>query len=574
MDRVLRGQRYLRRGNERLARFILEDLPYLDFQETYAFYKQFTRQKPKNNDLALLGCNDRFFLFTGILNRRDGLHPWIFARCREVEADPNGYLDLWARYHYKSSLITFAGNIQEVVCDPEITIGILSFNNATAARFVNQIKRECEDNTSLKMIYPDVMWWNPKSDSPSWTERSLIFKRRSNPQVPTIGGHGIIDTMPTGSHYAILNYDDVITEKHVTNEDMVKKVNERFELTIPLGIGLHTQRRATGTRYSFADSYGVLLKRQTFVPRLFPATDNGRADGKPVFMSVEELRQTLRDMPTTFAAQMLQNPAEGKESTFTMSLVRGYEVRPTLLNVYIMGDPSKGKTKTSDNTAIAVVGVDVNENKYLLDGVRHRMSLSRRWEWLSLLWKKWKNAPGVQSVNVGWEQYGLTSDIEHFESEMKRSKGKISFSIQEIAWVREGNQSKGDRIERLLPDVNSSKFLFPAIVFDPAVGENCQWSYNEDDSIFDTSPLRGKTRLQRQMEERDQPYRIQKPIKRKDQDGNVYDLTLACFEEMRFEPFGEYRDFIDALSRVYDMEPTAPMPISRQTAEVPDHPDT
>jgi len=137
--------------------------------------------------LRWLACNDRYFLLTCLLRRPDARTDWLFRRCREVELNPAGYIDLWAREHYKSTIITFAGVIQEILRNQNITIGIFSHTRPAAKDFLKQIKFELEDNIALKELFPDIFWENPKSDAPKWSEDGgLIVKRNSNPKEATV----------------------------------------------------------------------------------------------------------------------------------------------------------------------------------------------------------------------------------------------------------------------------------------------------------------------------------------------------------------------------------------------------
>jgi hypothetical protein len=97
-----------------------------------------------------LARTDLFFLLVYVLGRRDIARQWIFERCREVEQAPDGYLDLWAREHFKSSLITYGLTIQDILKDPEITVGIFSYNRPIAKAFLRQIKGEFERNEQLR----------------------------------------------------------------------------------------------------------------------------------------------------------------------------------------------------------------------------------------------------------------------------------------------------------------------------------------------------------------------------------------------------------------------------------------
>jgi hypothetical protein len=286
-----------------------------------------------------------------------------------------------------------------------------SFQMGQAQKFLDAIKDTLETNGVLKRVFSDVLWQDPKGHAPRWSvARGLVIKRKSKMKEPTIGAYGLLNTMPTGSHFRLRLYDDLVDLKTVTNEEMIKKTTIAYEMSQNLGVESGSREQAAGTRYSFADTYGVIMEREVLVPRIYPATHNGKMDGIPVLMSPAAWAETKNKQRSTVAAQMLLNPLMGSENTFDVRWFKAWEVRPSVLNVYIMCDPSRGRTKTSDRTAIAVIGVDVAGNKYLLDGYRHRMKLSARYDALKQMHKKWTAETGVQVVVMGYERFGQQAD--------------------------------------------------------------------------------------------------------------------------------------------------------------------
>ena len=492
-----------------------------------------------------LGKHDRFYLLTRLLHRKDADKDWLYARCREVEAEPDDCLDLWAREHYKSTIITFSGIIQEIIKNPEITIGIFSHTKPVARKFLIQIKTELETNRALLETYPDIFYVEPRKDAPKWSEeKGITVKRKSNPKEATVEGHGLVDGQPTGAHFLLRVYDDVVTRESVGTPEQVQKTTSAWELSDNLGArgpDGKSRRWHIGTRYSYADTYQAIIEKGILKSRIYPATDNGLVDGKPVFLSQEVWDEKVKTQGmSTLAAQMLQNPAAGAQAMFKKDWLRFADVRPATLNVYILADPASSRKKGSDRTAIAVIGIDAAGNKYLLDGYHHRMSLSERWQALSGLRKVWMNAPGVQLVKAGYERYGSTSDLEYFTERMERAKDE--WEIHELAWPKDGTASKYDRIQRLEPDFRAGTFYLAAVT-------------------------QGITKNQQRVIDLGQSYRVFSPVKRADENKSLYALNKTLLDEYLVYPFAVHDDFLDACSRIYDIDAERPIIIDERMLE-------
>ena len=405
--------------------------------------------------IAELGRKDRFFLLTWILNRKDMDRDWLYARCREVERDPDGYLDLWAREHYKSTIITFGGVIQEIIKDPEITIGIFSHTKPVAKTFLIQIKTELETNVRLKEAYPNIFFKNPAKDPAcrTWSEdKGLVVKRKSNPKEATVEANGLVEGMPVGRHYRLMVYDDVVTQESVTTPEQIEKTTQAWELSGFLGQVEGGRRWHIGTRYHFNDTYKTILDREAAIPRTYPATEDGLPGGHPVLISEESLAKTRREKgPYVFACQYLLNPVADDAQGFKREWLKFYEdqIDPKGMNVYVTVDPANEKKKNSDFSVFWVLGLAADNNLYVLDCVRDRVNLTERADILFSLHRQWK------PLAVAYEKYGKDADIQHIEDRMRRENYR--FNIVEVG----GPVRKEDRIRALVPMFENGRVWLP-----------------------------------------------------------------------------------------------------------------
>ena len=397
-----------------------------------------------------LAKNDLFFLLVYVLGVSFANNQWVLDRCREFQEKPYGYLDLWARGHFKSTIITYAHTIFEIINNPEITTGIFSHKLPIARAFVIQIKNTLETNSLLKALYPDIFYADPKKESPKWTEDKICVKRKSTRKEMTVEACGVVEGQPTGMHYDRLKYDDLVTLESVNTPEQILKTTAAFQMSLNLG-SADAKRIMIGTFYAYNDTYNELIKQGAVIPRIYPAMTDPTDFETSVFLPPEELKKKRVEMgAATFGTQMLLDPSIANNRYFMPEWLKYYDGSGSeTMNRYIIVDPASSKDKKSDYTVMIVLGFGQDGNYYIIDGIRDRLNLSERTNFLFSLHEQYR--PNA----VWYESYGQQADSEHIQSEMNLRHYR--FAINRVG----GTMAKKQRIERLQPLFEQGKIFFP-----------------------------------------------------------------------------------------------------------------
>ena len=416
-----------------------------------------------------MALNDLFYLGVYILHRSHwiGANPkqgnltpehkakitqWYFDRCVEVEAHRNNHIDVWAREHAKSEILTFATPIQDILKDPNETIGIFSHNRPMAKQFLRLIKFEFESNDELKELFPEILWADPKRESPKWSvDDGIVVRRASNIKESTVEAWGLIDGQPTSKRFSILLYDDIVARDQIS-EEMIFKCTQELENSFALTASDPPIMRIIGTPQEIGDTICDYMDNGKFQLRRHSAV-NGK--GEPLFFSESKLADFKNKMsPKIFALQFLLDPKKAQEAHeigFESSWWKVYTTPRNInsLNRYILVDPAGRRAESNTLFALWVIGLGADRKRYILDGILDNLTLPERADVVFEMVKKY------DPLKVVYERYSLQGDIEHIKDRQDREN--FLFAIQEVG----GPMAKDARIERLLPLYRNGDIVAP-----------------------------------------------------------------------------------------------------------------
>ena len=206
---------------------------------------------PKRGTYRSLILNDLFFIVHFVMGIKIANHPFVVNRCQDLE---NGVkdktLDVWAREHFKSVIITQAETIQNILKNPEECHVIFSYKKPKAEDFLSSIKQTLETEF-LRSVFDDVLYANPHAQSPSWSlQNGITVKRTSQSRKEkTVEAYGVVEGMPTGGHWERRIYDDIETADLARNPDQLQYLIQQYELSRNLGT-MDGRERVIGTFYS------------------------------------------------------------------------------------------------------------------------------------------------------------------------------------------------------------------------------------------------------------------------------------------------------------------------------------
>lgn len=435
--------------------------------------------------------NDLAFLIRLVLPLRviGHCHEEVISWWNREDAKSHQLL-LYPRDHQKSFLVA-ARVVQAILKNPAVRILYIS---ATATLATKQLKLIKDILTSdiVRRYWPDLINVD-EAKREKWAEKEISvdhpLRKTETVRDPTVLAAGL-NTSVTGLHFDIHVLDDVVVRENAYTDDGRQKVEEQYSLLASVA-STGAVEWVVGTRYHPKDLYATLTARKVkiyengeyaredFLFDTYERPVEDRGDGTGQFLWPVQTRYDGRQFGfdatilavkesgyldrMQFRAQYYNNPNDISTSTITKEYFQYYKpdflassngkwtFKGTRLNVFASIDFAYSLSKRADYTCIAVVGVDIFNNYYVLDIARFKTDkISEYYNQILLLHNKWKfhkiraEVTAAQDIIVKdlkdnyIRKHGLLLSVEDYRP--SKSEGSKQERVEAILQPRYANR--------------------------------------------------------------------------------------------------------------------------------------
>lgn len=385
----------------------------------------------KLDEIRFRAENDLEFFINLVHPQRQlgGIHKELLAWWTRKD-QKHHQLCLLPRDHGKSAMVAYRV-VWEITKNPAVRVLYISSTAGLAEKQLGFMK-DILTSKIYRRYWPEMIN-EDEGKRKKWTnsEISVDHPKRSEEIIrdPTIFTAGLT-TGITGLHFDIAVLDDVVVKENAYTEDGRDKVKQQYSLLASIE-GAYAHEWAVGTRYHPQDLYNDLLDTmvdtynddmelvgEESLYEVFERQVEDVGDGTGEFLWPRQRRSdgvefgfnaqilaTKRAKyldKTQFRAQYYNDPNDTESAPIKREFFQYYDksllqysggttyFNGRRLNVFAAVDFAFSIKKLADFTAIVVIGVDANNNYYILDIERFKTdSIREYYSKILMLHKKW-----------------------------------------------------------------------------------------------------------------------------------------------------------------------------------------
>jgi len=400
---------------------------------------------------------------------------WYRAGARRIK------LILVPRGCFKSTFFTVGRSLQAIANNRDSRILIANATLENSQRFLGEIKNHLMNNQTYLELYGQMYDKNMK-----WNETEIeVMGRGLGSREATVTAAGVGGNL-VSQHYSLIIADDLVNLENSSTRYQANKVIDWWKKAFSL-LDYDGEMLVIGTRWSYYELYSYMLDHLSDQTDIYIKSAYNK-DGSLYFpemlddAKLKELKSLQGSY--TFSAFYLNNPVDDESALIKHSQIKYYGegnekedvMLPRNLSIFSVCDPALSQEAHRDSSTIVTVGIDTEDNWFVLEVRRGQWTVAELIEELFSVYARWK--PLGMSIEVIGQGQGILDPIQREEDVRK-----IYLPMTEIKY--RVNYKKEIRIRSVLqPRFENGKIFIKRDMYD-LEEELLQFPKCDHDDIID-----------------------------------------------------------------------------------------